>query len=298
MSSQSNFKEVIFRQDGIYSKSIFIIQVFYATVLILLQYKISSWQDFATRQQIVNSWPVDWIFKTSDQYFYLTLLTLVAVCASLYLIFNPFNLIMRLIGYLPLQIHLSYYLATQGYDNHSYYGYTLISTIFLFLPHSLNYPKGKGFIFKQRTIQCMWFSAACLIGIYFLVGIAQIHGAYIQISSGQLSILSPKSTAYFILYELQTFGKTSILGEYVINHYFTFWLFSFFIIVEKITAPIFLFKTKYLPYIGLLFVLFHLFNALAFGLPFRDLSFQLILFLILNPIKHCRRVIPRKVLKY
>ena len=284
------------KQKAIFFNSVILIQIFYITTAIFLMHKFYMWNEYAVKPQVVSSWPSDWIwFFQQEQYLVVTMIVLIGITSNLITAIDPFRFLPRFISFLTVQIYVSYGIAVSGYNNHSYYGYALIGLVFIFLPVKKKSNKSQ-LSFRQTVIMCMWFAAAALATIYFLIGIGNIHGGIIQILENKISVFSPKSVAYFILYELQTYSKKSILSDLILKYYFIFWIGLFIVLFKKITAPLFLFRTKYLPWLGAGLVIFHIFNALAFNLAFRDLTFQVFVFMCLNPIKYCNRVLSSNTL--
>lgn len=255
---------------------------------------MSYWESYATRAQVVSSWPSNWIWH-GNQYFNVTTIVVIAIFSTLLLTLNPFLLVPRLVSFFSSQIYLSYIVSTQGNNYHSHYGFALLSFVFLFLPiQSLS---KSNFQFRQRVILCMWFAGAALATIYCLIGLGNVHGGLRQLLQGKTSVFSPVSVAYFILQETHTYSKTNILSDFVIKYHFVFWFGLFASMLSKITALFFLVNVRFLRLFGVGILLFHLFNAFAFGLPFRNLAFQVLLFLILNPIQYCNALGLRKTFR-
>lgn len=264
-------------------QSEWIVRLFYFTMVALVFRFFGFWETFANRPQIVTSWAGEWICNSASQEMYVGIVAFILTTSSLILCMNPFYLYVRLINFIALHVFLSYYIATHGYANHNYYGFSVISFALLLLPNNGAEKRTRSNMI--RTNIATWGGGVLLVSIYALVGIANLHGGIYELIKNGFSIFNPISIAYFVAEDLIVDGKSSIFGNFVIEHYIWFGPLVTLMIFEKmIGLPIYMRYPKYLPLWGFAILLFHLFNAFAFSLPFVELSMQILLFVILNPV--------------
>jgi hypothetical protein len=278
------------KQAAIYTKSITIIQMFYmSTVLFFIKY-VSQYNSISKSVQAATSWPSNWIFESAYQAEILAVVLLVGIVSSLLVALSPFYFFTRLCSFISTQLLVSYLLAISNYS-HSKYGFAFLTFIFLFLPH-ISIQKRSKIFFRFKVIMSMYFAAASLLMVYFLVGIGNLSAGVQQFYNSEISIFHPSSVAYFVLGQIINDSTTSMFSDIVIKFYWLFWLGLFVILGKKLAAPLFICKIRYLPYAGLGFISFHILNGLLFNIPFQHFIFQLFLFLLINPINNCNRVIP------
>lgn len=281
-SSNSFFK----KQNEMFIEALLLIRIFYFSIFATFAHFLYNWVPYSTKPHYVSSWLADWIWQSGNQYSAVTAIVSIAIFSSLALAIAPFNVIARWINFISAQIFFSYHIASSGYANHEYYGFTLLTFVFMALPSKSPFSAARRHEIHQ-TLTCLWLAAGSLVTIYFLIGIGNLVGGFRQLFAGEISLFSPVSLAYFILDEIQTAGRSTILSDLVINHYSLFWIGVFIVLIKKISGPyIWLFRPHLLPVLGIGLVLFHLFNAFAFGLPFVQLTFQVSLFLILTPTRN------------
>jgi hypothetical protein len=259
-----------------------LMRVYYATVLFFAVFTLADWDDLQEMDNLSPLWPVfwlKWVPFTLEEGTYLIL------CfysfTSLLGAFYHKNRAVRVLVFLGLLEFIAFK-NSFGKINHGAHLQLLLGFFLIFLPRDWTS------LTPSRAVQASILSVmtACQAMImlsYSMAGLGKIVTVPIQIAAGEVHNFAPSSLPLHIAQRLLDTNSKSILGEWLISHYWAAWPLMLGTIYLQFFALWAAFRPELYRFWVFSLVMFHAFSTLTMTINFNQNCLYIALFFLLHP---------------
>lgn len=270
-----------------------IVSAFYAVLFFLAASNLYSWQELLSATELVPRWPVFWL-RYVDLRSGIAAILWLNLLGGLLAVALPGHRWARIVVFFSW-LELLAFRFSFGSINHGDHLGVLLSFVLIFLPAGWrSYPTAERSV---RAATALVFSGcqAMIMLTYSMSGMWKVGGAVEQMIKGQTSYLAPQGLAQQIAARLLADNTTSVLGPWLIEHYWVGWP----LIVGALYLEFFALWAVPRPSLhqawGVGLILLHLFSHLTMGVSFLQNMLWLALFFVLSPFRpqepSCRQML-------
>jgi hypothetical protein len=258
-----------------------LVQAYYAVLFFVAVGSLYDWPRYLGTTELIPRWPVFWLG-------YVDLETGISLILWFYLLGSVCGLALsryrwaRVVVFLSLLEFLAFKFSF-GSINHGDHLGVLLSFVVIFLPVGWgdSPPPGRG----TRAATLLSFSAAqaMIMLTYSMSGLWKLVAVVSQTIQGEVSALAPTALARHVAEKLLSSDTTSLLGPWIIDHYWIGWplmigtLYLEFFALWAVARP----SLHRLFGLGLIFL--HLATHLTLNVSFVQNTLWLALFFVFSP---------------
>ncbi len=258
-----------------------LVQAYYAVLFFIAVGSLYAWPGYLDTTELIPRWPVFWLR-------YVDLERGISLILWFYLVGSALGLILakyrwaRVVVFLSLLEYLAFKFSF-GSINHGDHLGVLLSFMMIFLPPgwTRSPPPAR----KTRAATLLAFSAAqaMIMLTYSMSGMWKLVAVVSQTIQGEVSALAPSALARHVAEKLLSSDTTSLLGPWLIEHYWIGWplmigtLYLEFFALWAVPRP----SLHRLFGLGLIFL--HLATHLTLNVSFVQNTLWLALFFVFSP---------------
>lgn len=256
---------------------------FYAVLFFFAASNLYSWQELLGTTELAPRWPVFWL-RWVDMRSGIAAILWLNLLGGLLGIVLPGHRGVRILVFLSW-LELLAFRFSFGSINHGDHLGVLLSFVLIFLPAGWrSYPRAER---RVRVATQLVFSGcqAMIMLTYSMSGMWKVGGVVEQLVKGEVSYLAPQGLAQQIAARLLADNTTTVLGPWLIEHYWVGWP----LIIGGIYLEFFALWAVPRPSLhqawGLGLILLHVFSHLTMGISFLQNMLWLALFFVLSPLR-------------
>ena len=270
-----------------------LISAYYAVLLYFAVNNLYSWPGYLASSNLSPRWAVFWL-RYVDTTTGISWILWIHLLGGLVGIALSGARWARIFVFVSLLEFLSFKYSF-GSINHGDHLTILIAFVLIFLPSGWRSSlPGR----HQRAATLLVFSGcqALIMLTYSMSGMWKIGGVVRQMVKGEVHALAPQGLAQQVAAKLLSVDFTSVLGPWLIDHYYVGWPLMIATLYLEIFALWSVFRPSTHRLWGLGLILFHTSSQLILGIGFSENCLWLALFFVLSPFRP-RRLVWRRVLR-
>ena len=280
-------RAAILMQRERYASARGLIAAFYAMLLFLAAAEIFSWPGYLEVTTLTPRWAVAWLRFIDLRAGIGTILALHVAAGLLGILASGQRWARVLVAVAWLEF-LSFKFSF-GAINHGDHLGVLLAFVLIFLPDGWNsFPTASR---RVRVATLLTFSGcqALILLTYSMAGLWKVGGVIEQLLRGETSYLSPQGFAQQIADKLLADQSTSLLGPWLIDHYWLGWPLILVALYLEFSALWVVFRPSLHQAWGVGLLSFHLATHLTLGVGFPQNVLWLALFLVFSPLRPAER---------
>ncbi len=260
-----------------------LIGAFYAVLLFFALSQLFSWQEFLSSTSLTPRWPVFWLQYVETRTG-IALILWAHLLSLLLAIALPGVRLVRVLAFCCL-LELLAYRFSFGSINHGDHLGLLLSFVLIFLPRGWSSGPAPPRSVRAATLLVFSGCQAMIALTYSMSGMWKVGGVVQQALRGEVTYLHPSGLAQQVAAKLLADGSPSLLGPWLIEHYWVGWplmigaLYLEFFALWAVARP-----SLHRAW-GLGLILLHLSTHLTMGVGFPQNPLWLALFFVLSPFR-------------
>ena len=256
---------------------------FYAVLLFLALSQLFSWQELLGTASLTPRWPVFWLEYVELRsgialILWAHLLSLLAAVAF------PGSRLVRVLVFVSL-LELLAFRFSFGSVNHGDHLGLLLSFVLIFLPRGWSAGQAPGRSVRAATLLVFSGCQAMIALTYSMSGMWKVGGVVQQALRGEVTYLHPSGLAQQVAAKLLADGSGSLLGPWLIEHYWVGWPLMVGALYLELFALWAVARPSLHRAFGLGLIFLHLSTHLTMGVGFPQNPLWLALFFVLSPFR-------------
>jgi hypothetical protein len=212
--------ESLFGNITVFEKARWCVPFFYFLVEFMALNQIMRYDQLA-HVRVEPFWPIIWTTLIGQLEFLPELfLAILCIAASIGAIWYRFRAA-RAIAFVGIMQYQAFIIAAFG-SEHDFYIPLFISALFIFLPDA--WRGNVSLDARKRFTVIFWGAQAYLLLTYTMSGFYKLVSVYPQYMHEEAHYFSLDAGGLYVAYWLEQFGRTSMLGNFIVEHQYASWL--------------------------------------------------------------------------
>lgn len=260
-----------------------LIGAFYAVLLFFALSQLFSWQELLGSTSLTPRWPVFWL-QHVDTRSGIALVLWAHLLSLLVAIAFPGYRLVRILVFCGL-LELLAFRFSFGSINHGDHLGLLLSFVLIFLPQGWSSGSAPRRSVRAATLLVFSGCQALIALTYSMSGMWKVGGVVQQALRGEVTYLHPSGLAQQVAAKLLADGSPSLLGPWLIEHYWVGWPLMIGALYLELFALWAVARPSLHRAWGLGLILLHLSTHLTMGVGFPQNPLWLVLFFVLSPFR-------------
>ena len=257
-----------------------LVQAYYAALLYLAVANLFSWKDLLQARELTPRWPVRWLAWVDLESGIGWILALHLIAAILGVSLGRFRAV-RVIVFIALLEFVAFRFSF-GAVNHGDHLGVLLSFVLIFLPDGWHQDTAPRPI-RAATALVLSTCMSLILLTYSMSGFWKLGAVVRQAAVGEVHALHPRGLAQQIAAKLLDTDTTSVLGPWLIEHYWVGWLLMVGTLYVELFALWIVFRPALHRLWGVALIVFHISTHLTMEVGFPQNSLWIALFLLASP---------------
>ncbi|MEJ2086334.1 MAG: hypothetical protein P8Y44_11750 [Acidobacteriota bacterium] len=279
-SSQPEGAASLLRSDH-YVAARSLIQAFYAILFFLALGSLYSWPGYLEAIDLTPRWPILWL-RFVDQELGIALILCLHLLGGLAGLAYCKYRWARVLAFVSLLEFLAFKFSF-GSINHGDHLGLLLSFTLIFLPAGWSDSPRPGRKAVAATLLVFSASQGMMLLTYSMSGLWKLFAVISQTLQGQVSAIAPTALARHVAAKLLSSDTTSLLGPWLIEHYWVGWPLMIATLYLELFALWATARVSLHRWFGLGLILLHVSTHLTLNVSFVQNSLWLALFLVFSP---------------
>jgi hypothetical protein len=260
-----------------------LVSAFYAVLLFFAVSNVFSWQDYLATTALTPRWPVLWLRLVDLRAGIAAILWLHLAGGLLGVTLGRYRAV-RVLVFLSLLEFLAFRYSF-GAVNHGDHLGLLLSFVLILLPDAWRRRPAPGRPVRAATLLVFSGCQGLIMLTYSMSGMWKVGGVVQQAIQGQVTYLAPTGLARQVAAKLLADDSTSLLGPWLIDHYWVGWPLMVAALYLEFCALWAVARPSLHQAWGLGLILLHLSTHLTMGVGFPQNPLWLALFFVLSPFR-------------